>query len=121
MTIDASAPAIITQMGTQLTACAAWTGTNWYPDVDLATATLPIARIDEIDSTQESVGTLAATWSGTLEVVIYSTATVPVVESLGRTLKAQLLAQSPGIPFRSITVGMNSNMRVARELTSGIK
>lgn len=107
-----NAPAIITQLSTQLAACAAWsgsTGNHWYPSVTYAAATLPLAVLDESSRSYSSyaagAGGLA---SGTLRISIHvaQSSDVGTLETLARTLLGQLLAQDPGILFRSGECGL---------------
>ncbi len=120
-----NAPAILTQLATQLAACASWPGgavTNmWYPTVAAAGATLPLAILEESErgATVYASGANALT-SGTLKIQIHyaSSSDDGTVESLARTLLGELLAQTPGIIFRSgecSVSGTVTNAQIARD------
>lgn len=111
------APAIITQLATQLAACAGWSGESWYPEVpDLGSATLPAAALSEMNRryTPYAAGASGLP-SGDLEIKIYSAASIGVLESLGRTIIDQLLAQQSGIPFRPGDCGLCSDQTSGME------
>ncbi len=103
-----NAPAIVTQLSTQLAACSSWPGgstaNHWYPDVIWASASLPLAVLEESERnwTPYAAGA-GGLQSGTLRVTIHyaTTSTVGTVESIARTLLGELLAAAPGICFRS--------------------
>lgn len=113
-------PAIVTQLSTQLAACASWPGgattNHWYPKVDWSSATLPLAVLEESERSWSSyaagAGGLA---SGVLRVTVhYATSSDDgTVETLGRTLLKELLAQDPGILFRQSDCGLSGTYTTA--------
>lgn len=120
-------PAIITQFSTQLAACAAWPGgtnaNHWYPSVPWASASFPLAVLSEETGAGQvySAGTTPLP-SGTLKATIHYPQTGTgsddgSLETLGRTLLAQLLAQPTGIVFRSGSVGMSGTSSMAEQAT----
>lgn len=115
-----NAPAIVTQLSTQLTACASWTGTNWYPRVTWAAATFPLALLEE---SERSVATYAAgaggIASGTLKVTIHAAQSSDegTVETLGRTILGELLAQQAGIIWRQSDCGLSGTFSSAEAAT----
>ena len=107
-------PAILTQLRTQLVACAGWAnGQNavHYPSLDgLMSATMPLAVLAETSRTAEVYAdAVAPIPGGTLQVVIYGTDSVGTMEALGRTILSQLLSQATGIPFRPGECGLSSD------------
>lgn len=119
MTTWADPPAILTQLRTQIVACAGWAnGQNAvnYPELPvLAGATFPLCVISTVPGSFEAYADGAAPLaSGTLQVVIYATGTIGVVEELGRTILSQLLAQWTGIPFRQGECGLSSDPSPAK-------
>jgi len=114
------APAILTQLQTQLAACAAWSsgsGAIHYPDHDLTTvSTWPVAILAESSRTSTVFAAGAAGLaSGVLEITIHSTASIGTVESLARTLVTQLHSAQSGIPFRTGEAGLSSEPSDAAE------
>ena len=106
MSIDANAPAIIHQLAAQLDACPSWSGTNYYPAQAYESASLPAAIIDDPVSNRDTIAPGVAVISGSLSLMIYSTEDVPAIESLARALENELMAQAPGITFRSSSTGL---------------
>lgn len=110
---------ILTQLRTQLVACAGWAnGQNAvnYPELAaLMSGTFPLAVLAERSRTAtlfcEGV---AAIPGGELEVIIYATDTIGTLETLGRTILDQLLAQASGIPFRPAECGLSSDPSPAK-------
>jgi hypothetical protein len=103
-----NAPAIVTQLSTQLAACSSWPGgainNHWYPTVPWASATLPLAVLEESERTFTSYAAGAGgLQGGTLSVTLHyaASSSIGTVEAIARTLLGELLAQSPGILFRS--------------------
>ncbi len=101
-------PAIVTQLSTQLAACASWPGgatsNHWYPRVAWASASLPLAVLEDSERTWVSYAAGAGgLQGGTLKATIHYAASSDegTVESLARTLLGELLAAAPGICFRS--------------------
>lgn len=119
MTTWTDPPAIITQLRTQLVACASWsTGINAvnYPELPvLSGATFPLALLSEGSRTFDTYADGAAPLAGgMLQVVIHSTGTIGVTEALGRTILSELLAQWSGIPFRPGDCGLSSDPSPAK-------
>jgi hypothetical protein len=119
-----NAPAIVTQLSTQLAACASWPGgavTNlWYPRVPWASATLPLAVLEETERTWTPYAAGAGGLvSGTLKATIHYAATSDegTVEAIGRTLLGELLAQNPGIIFRTSDCGLSGTYTSAENAT----
>lgn len=109
-----NAPAIVTQLATQLAACTSWPGgatsNMWYPSVPWASATLPLAVLEESDRTWTPYASGAgALQGGTLRATIHyaTTSDVGTVEAIGRTLLGEILAQNPGICFRASDCGLS--------------
>lgn len=100
-----NAPPIITQLSTQLQACAAWTAaglsTNvWYPEVPEDTAgPYVLLGFGTQQFTKYAEGA-APTRSGDLFFTIWKADTTGNLETLAQTILAQLLTQDTGIPFR---------------------
>lgn len=112
-------PAMVTQLRTQLVACAAWTpgqaGVNYPEVVAMATATYPLAVLAATAPRAEYYADGAPPlMNGTLLVVIHSTDTIGVTEILASTLLQQLLSQIVGIPFRSSECGISSDPSPAK-------
>ncbi|MBA3591563.1 hypothetical protein [Methylibium sp.] len=112
-------PAILTQLRTQLAACAGWangSGAVHYPDLPaLAGATFPLAVVAESSRTFDTYADGALPLGGgSMQVVVYATGSVGVVEELGRTILSQLLAQFTGIPFRPSECGLSSDPSPAK-------
>jgi hypothetical protein len=119
-----SAPAIVTQLSTQLAACASWPGgattNHWYPSVPWASATLPLAVLEESERTWTSYAAGAGgLQGGTLKVTIHyaASADIGTVEAIGRTLLGELLAAAPGICFRSSDCGLSGAYTSAEAAT----
>ncbi len=119
----ANAPAIVAQLSTQLAACAGWaggTGANWYPRVAWASASLPLAVLEESEAsfTPYAAG-CSGLASGTLKVTIHAAASSDegTVETLGRTILAQLLAQQSGIIWRTSECGLSGTFSSAEAAT----
>ena len=119
-----NAPAIVTQLSTQLAACASWPGASaanhWYPKVAWASATLPLAVLEEESNTSNPYAAGAnGLLGGTLRITIHTATTsdAGTVESLARTLLKELLAQDPGIVFRSGDTGLCSDPTAAEGAT----
>lgn len=116
-------PPMVAQFSTQLAACADWPGgaatNHHYPKVDWASATLPLAVIEE----ETNAGTMYAAGaggllSGTLKATIHldpASATDGDAETLARTLCAELLAQTPGIIFRSAETSLSGTDSMAEQ------
>ncbi len=118
-------PAIVTALSTQLAACASWVGTttnHWYPLAPDATA-VPYAVLDD----QSAAGEIYASdapplLSGTLVITIYDSVanrTVGQLETFGRTILKELLAQVAGIAFRSGEVGLVQDYQPATGAAEG--
>ncbi len=113
------APDPLTQLATQLTACAGWSsgsGAIHYPESpDFTGATFPLAVLaDESRSVGRYAVGAAGLVSGTLVIRIYGTGTIGVTEALGRTILSQLLAQEGGIVFRSSECGLSADPEPGR-------
>lgn len=114
------APAILTQLRTQLLACAGWpTGQSaaiHYPVLeDFTGETFPLAVLAETSRTFDPYADGAVPLGGgTLQAVIYGTGTIGATEQLGRTLLSQLIAQPTGIPFRPGECGLSSDASPAK-------
>ncbi len=118
-------PAIVTSLSTQLAACASWVGTNtnhWYPSAPDAT-TAPFAVLDDQNAALDIYASDAAgLLSGTLVLSIYDTTanrTLGELETFGRTILKELLAQVSGIAFRSGDVGLAKDVQPATAAAEG--
>jgi hypothetical protein len=122
-----SAPAIVTQLSTQLAACASWPGgatsNHWYPDLPWASATWTThynAVLEESERTTLIYAAGAAgIQGGRLKVTIHADSTISsgTLESLARTLLGELLTQDPGIVFRTADCGLSGTFSKAEEAT----
>jgi hypothetical protein len=119
-----NAPAIVTQLSTQLAACASWPGAStsnhWYPSVPWSSATLPLAVLEETDRTWTSYAAGAGGLvSGTLKATSHYAATsdIGTVVAIGRTLLGELLSAQPGIIFRSSDCGLSGTYTSAEAAT----
>ncbi len=118
------APAIVTQLSTQLAACSSWPGgavtNHWYPSVVWASATLPLAVLEESERTWTTYAAGAGgLQGGTLRVTIHyaASSSVGTVEAIGRTLLGELLAASAGICFRGSECGLSGTYTSAEAAT----
>lgn len=119
-----NAPAIITQLSTQLAACSSWPGgatsNHWYPRVTWANATLPLAVLEESERTWTSYAAGAGGLAGgTLRITVHyaQSSDDGTVEGIGRTLLKELLAQDPGILFRASDCGLSGTYTTAEQAT----
>ncbi len=117
-------PAIVTQLSTQLAACASWPGgattNHHYPNVAWASASLPLAVLEESDRTWTTYAAGAGgLMGGTLKATIHYAASsdIGTVEAIARTLLGELLAQSPGICFRASDCGLSGTYSSAENAT----
>lgn len=117
-------PAILTQLATQLAACASWPGgavTNmWYPKVPWVSASLPLGILEEAERTVTTYAAGAGgLQSGTLKITIHyaQTSDDGTVETLARALLSELLAQDPGIIFRASDCGLSGTFSSAEAAT----
>jgi hypothetical protein len=114
-------PPIITQLSTQLQACAAWVSaglsTNvWYPEAPENTAgpyaVLGFGRQGFVKYAEGA----APVREGELFFTIWKADTIGNLETLAQAIVAQVMTQDTGIPFRD-GEGMNStdlgNARIA--------
>ena len=119
------APAIVSSLSVQLAACASWvggSGNHWYP-IAPENTTVPFAILDDQNARRqqfaaESFGLL----SGTLVLTIVDSAanrTLGQLETFGRTILKELLAQSSGIAFRDGDVGLVRDYIPATEAVHG--
>ncbi len=118
-----NAPAIVTQLSTQLAACASWaggTGACWYPRVVWASASLPLAILEESEAafTPYAAG-CSGLASGALKLTIHSASSSDdgTVETLGRAILSQLLAQQSGIIWRTSECGLSGTFSSAEAAT----
>ncbi len=111
------APGIITQLSTQLAACASWPGgsasNHWYPEADTTGLAAALAVLSESERryTPYAAGA-AGLMGGSLAITIHApttTGTIGYLESLGRSLMSELLAQQSGIPFQPANCGLCSD------------
>jgi hypothetical protein len=117
-------PAIVTQLSTQLAACTSWPGgatsNHWYPNVVWASASLPLAVLEETDRTWTPYASGAGgLQGGTLRATIHYAASsdIGTVEAIGRTLLGELLLQTPGICFRASDCGLSGTYTSAEAAT----
>jgi len=100
-----NAPPIITQLSTQLQACAAWSSAGfssnvWYPEAPEGTAG-PFAVLGFGSQTFTKYAEGAApTRGGDLFFTLWKADTTGNMETLAQTIIAQLMTQDTGIPFR---------------------
>ncbi len=112
-------PEIITQLSTQLAACASWTvgsAGNWYPEAPGSTATthaVLVPAISDIDRYAEGANGLS---SGTLWILVYvvGTAALGAAETLGKNLMKELMAQHAGISFRRMNCALAQDPGAAK-------
>lgn len=101
-----NAPPIITQLSTQLQACAAWSSAGlssnvWYPEAPEGTAgPYAVLGFGRQTFTKYAEGA-APTREGELFFTLWMADTIGNIETLSQTIIAQLLTQDTGIPFRS--------------------
>lgn len=119
-----NAPAIVTQLSTQLAACSSWPGgattNHWYPSVPWASASLPLAVLEESERTWTAYASGAGgLQGGTLKVTIHyaSSSDVGTVEAIARTLLGELLSAQTGIPFRASECGLSGTYTSAEAAT----
>lgn len=115
-----NAPAIVTQLATQLDLCAAWTGDDWYPDVPWASAVLPLAVLEESDRNVTSYAAGASGIAGgSLGITLHfaTTVTAGTAESTARTILDQLMTQAAGIVFRRASTGLCGTYTTAEAAT----
>jgi hypothetical protein len=119
-----NAPAIITQLSTQLAACTSWPGgattNHWFPTVAWASATLPLAVLEESERTWTPYASGAGgLQGGTLRITIHyaSSSDIGTVEALARTLLGELLTAQTGIPFRASDCGLSGTYTSAEAAT----
>jgi len=102
------ASALLTQLQTQIAACASWTATSagvHYPSIDFSSATFPCCVVSETSRQSEYYAAGASGLrGGSLKVTIYTTGTVGATEVLGQAIVEELLAQQTGICFRNAGV-----------------
>lgn len=108
-----NAPAVITQLATQLVACAGWTpGLTgcWYPSSPaIQSGTHAVLCENDYSGDVYAEGALPLP-SGDLRILLYVDDTIGNAEALGRTLCNQLLAQfNGGLAFRSAKTGLSSD------------
>ena len=98
-------PPIITQLSTQLQACAAWSSASlstnvWYPDAPEDTAgPYVVLGFGRQTFTKYAEGA-APVRSGELFFTIWKADTVGNLETLAQSIIAQVMTQDTGIPFR---------------------
>jgi hypothetical protein len=88
--------------------------------VPWASASLPLAVLEESDRTWNTYAAGAGgLMGGTLKVTIHAAASsdIGTVESLGRTLLGELLAQDPGICFKASDCGLSGTYTTAENAT----
>lgn len=119
-----NAPAIVTQLSTQLAACASWPGgstaNHWYPKVPWASASFPLAVLEEAERTLTSYASGAGgLQGGTLKITLHyaQSSDDGSVETIARTLMNELLAQDPGIIFRTSDCGVSGTFSSAEAAT----
>jgi hypothetical protein len=103
-------PPIITQLSTQLAACAAWPAgaTTWYPTKPNATSPPFVLLVERSRRVRPYAAGAAGIPGGVLEVDLAVSDTIGNAESLARTLLEQLLAQTSGIPFLEADCGVSA-------------
>lgn len=118
MSWDASAPAQVSALRSQLNACAAWTAASGllaqihYPDLDASgSVTLPAAVIAH----QSAAGRRAFLGvdvlpSGTLEIVLFSSTGIGALETLARSIGQQICTDTGliGLEVEDITEAIES-------------
>ncbi len=113
---------LLTQLRTQIVACASWSGGEsavHYPSLTFAGATLPACVVAEGSRTSQTYAAGAnGLRGGSLLVTIYTSGTVGATEVLGQAILEQLLAQPAGIPFRNGSVGLCGESTDAQDAAS---
>lgn len=124
MAIAAGAPIQVSTLATMLDACAAWSGTNYYPRVEFDDMTFPAAVIDLIDSSTDNIAQLGYVHSGTLTIFFaFADTTVVAIEAFADTISNQLHGVTQSLPIRSISKGLsdepsNANKAGLKEIYS---
>lgn len=116
MTLTNPTP-VVTQLSTQLQACASWTGgTNvWYPFAPDGTAG-EFAVIEDGDSRRTTYAEGAVPLlSGECAITIWKATDIGTLEAYGRTILRELMSQFTGLYFRDGTVGLCSDLGRAKE------
>lgn len=98
-------PPIITQLSTQLQACASWSSaglsTNvWYPEVPEGTAGPHVLLGFGSQTFTKYAEGAAPVRSGDLFFTIWKADTIGNLETLAQSILAELLTPDTGIPFR---------------------
>jgi hypothetical protein len=102
------APAIITQLSTQLAACASWTvgsAGNWYPEADPSITTTHAVLVPPASTRSRYAEGARGLLGGNLWILLYVVGTESLgdAETLGGNLINELMNQHDGIPFRSMS------------------
>lgn len=105
-------PPIITQLSTQLQACAAWVSAGlssnvWYPEVPEDTAGPHVLLGFGTQGFTKYAEGAAPVRGGDLFFTIWKADTVGNLETLAQTIIAQVMTPDTGIPFRA-SDGMNA-------------
>jgi len=117
------APAVLTQLSTQLAACVSWPAgaTVWYPFAPDGTTGIHAVINRTVAQSSYAAGARPLR-GGTLNVSIYAPAdavSMGDLESLAENLLVELMDQAPGIPFRSGECGLCSEPPPAAEAAGG--
>ena len=102
------APAIITQLSTQLAACASWTagaGGNWYPEAAGTLTTTHAVLVPPSSTRTRYAEGARGLLGGQLWILLYviGTQTLGQAETLAGAIINELMNQHDGIPFRSMS------------------
>jgi hypothetical protein len=102
------APAIITQLSTQLAACASWTvgaGGNWYPEAAPSITTTHAVLVPPTSQRTRYAEGARGLLGGQLWILMYivGTQTLGQAETLAASIIDELMNQHDGIPFRSMS------------------
>ncbi len=115
-----NAPAMVSQLRTQLVACAGWKAplpAVHYPKADLTDSPELVAVLSELSREMNPYAAGAyGLLAGELQVTLHKKhSSIAEVETLGRTILDQLLQQQSGIPFRTVGCGLSSDPTSAQE------
>lgn len=118
-------PAVVTQLSTQLAACASWTGgtTNHYYPIAPSGFSVPAAVLDDQQARRGIYASDApGALTGTVVITIIDSAanrTLGQLETFGRTILKELTDQVSGLAFRDGEVGLVDDYKPATEAGEG--
>lgn len=123
-------PTSVSQLSTQLAACAGWVGgatNHWYPAAPNG-STAPFAVLDEVDVRRTRYAAdVVGVRGGTLTVTIYDTQaarTIGQLEDFARTIEGQLTAQVSGLIFGDSSISLVDDVQpgaLAAEGTAALR